>query len=222
MGFLRKFYFGQYGLGKTYWLGFVGAGVVNYILTIALTRYYWFVSEAHETLYEFFMKGVGLFGLLVLLYFAMAVFNAAKINGKRSVWGWLATIAVFIAVIRIVLAIIASFTDSYLTWSQLQEEIKVINATLPAQLDIGLTMSKVVASQTNKSVTYYYKENEPYAQYDLKATSQNYKQDLLAGEEGICSDLPFLTTGLVETVVFNYSGTDGKSFDVIFRQQDCQ
>lgn len=221
MEFFKKLYFGHFGLGKTYWFGFVGVGIFNYILNVALTRYYWFVSESNETIYEQLVWVVGLFQILATLYFAIAVFNAAKINGKRSIWGWLATIAVFIAFVRIVFALFSSFTNTYLTWSQLEEEIKVINTTLPAQIDTGVTMIKVIADESTKSVTYFYSENEAYAQYDLQKASEISKQNMLESEDNICSDLTFLSSGLVETVTFNYTGTDGESFNVVFRQQDC-
>lgn len=87
MGPLVKFMRGEYGLAKTFWLGYVGAiFVLSVLFMIRL---------------EFFNSGriLYLFGNLWIVLSSIAVIQSSNSHGKRTIWGWLAIVVVVLTTI---------------------------------------------------------------------------------------------------------------------------
>lgn len=87
MELLTKFARGEFGLARTFWLGYLGIGLVIAVIGMSLVT---FVIPAGGHLLIFVALAWALFA-------SWAVIKAAAYSGSRSIWGWIITLYVIMA-----------------------------------------------------------------------------------------------------------------------------
>lgn len=218
----KKFFSGQYGLAKTYWFGIFTVALVFYgINVITLKAYLSAAPDSEQFLWNVHL-GMALLGLFIIIFSALSVINAASYQRKRGFWGWVATIIAVATIIRATMAIIVSVTGVYSSLSQLQDELRTMNAALPTRLSDTVTLKRVTLNENEAILTYHLTEDVAYSGYDEAEASQLIKSNLLTADGGLCEELTFLSQGLVEAVVYEYTGNDSVVISASIYQSDCQ
>ena len=219
MDFIKRYIGGEFGLTKTYWFGYVGAGILLYLLNFLVTKLVYSSMDLQSDLVMNVLDAFVILVNLLMLICGIAVIRSSTFNRKRGVWGWIATIIVCLAFIRIIMNIISVSYGTFLTWSQLEQSVTQERLVLPITIEDGLRMTDIRADKTTRSVVMFLNEDSPYSELDLKTTSEIIHLQFI--QDGVCNDIRYLKSSLIDQVTWRYTGTDNISFDVDLTKEDC-
>lgn len=215
---MRKFFNGGFGLGITYWVGFVGMGAVVRIVSHFINKGFLTISDdAKFAQLELFHKTFLLVLCIYYLLIARAMIKAGFDNRCPSGWGWIG-IALTITSTLYLLYVTATvlFPSTVTPKFMLEMEIRELNKQLPQDMGDGLVMTRVII--TGDALIYSYT-----VEGNLDTAWKNEMQapllETVHGQEA-CQDFQGYFKGGISTTTFRFT-YDNDTIEQSIEADDC-
>ncbi|MEO1280928.1 MAG: hypothetical protein AAFV69_04245 [Pseudomonadota bacterium] len=212
----RRAFRGELGLAWTFWMWGVVYSIPFGLLNLA-SIYLAVKFASDDTISTALLIAGQAVSIGWGLFISAAIFNAAKYDRNRGFWGWTATVLVVIGVAMMPVNLYKSWNPTFDTWNKVEGIATALSLTAPVTINEVLTLTKVSADETNKSMTWHMDadvETIDEMTFDPVAV----KNQELSG----CDDLKGYLDGPVETLYFAYTATDGTVGQIAITEADCE
>ena len=216
MNFLKKWVYGEFSLAKTYWLFGVLGQVVMYGITILAVQLTAPLLISNSVLGHAIMQGVSYFWVLYATLAGVAIINSAGYSGKRSGWGWAATILAVLGLLRTALVALQLAGLMPTNFDDVSKGIAIDNMALPVRIDEATTLERIDTHYDSKSLIYRYSLDDNIQ--DENFFRQYMKKALI----GNCEKLADFFSSGVQQVVMSYKEPNLNNTDIILFKRDCK
>ena len=215
MNFIKKWVYGEFSLAKTYWIFGVLGGLVIYGVTILALQVTAPLLISNSVLGGAIMKGVSYFAILYATLAGIAIINSAGYSGKRSGWGWAATILAVLGLFRTAFVALQLSGLMPTDFDDVAQGIAIDNMALPARIDEATTLERIDTHRESKSLIYRYS-------LDINIQDENYfRQNMKTALIGNCEKLAEFFSSGVQQVVMSYKEPNLKTTDLILLKEEC-
>lgn len=206
---------GELGLAWTFW----GWGFL-YGLPVGLFHIATSLLAIKFSGTEWLATSLSLLGYLVVwpwtVFLAIAIINAARHTGKRSVWGWLATGVAGLSLATLPVQMYQAFNPKLENWQQVEGTVSALNIAAPIKFSDSLMMTEVLLDKQAKLITF---------QLEIALETINQQTfdpvALKNTELDACPDLKIYFDSPVEVLRFVYNAKDGTQGQIEITDSDC-
>lgn len=138
MGLIKKIWHGELPLFKVYWIYGVLGGL---IIRVIVEGMYYLISLKYLTVFSYTLVTLVLAYQLLL---SVGTWRSADKYQKSKIWPVLAKIGVVLGLITAVGILVNTFEGTIESTSELKESVKLLNKTLPSQIDSDTRADRVV------------------------------------------------------------------------------
>ena len=157
LNLLKKWFKGEYGLAKTYWLfGVLGFIIVfgTAFIVVDVAKQLYLIKNAK--LYHQIFISVSILKMLYATLASVAVINSATYKRTRGLWGWIATIIAVCVIAEItIMAAVLSNDESISFEDHTERYLTPLNSVLPKRIDDVAVLTRMDSRKSDKAILMY-------------------------------------------------------------------